>query len=170
MKKIDPEFAYQSRELGAQIEDTLGDPPDRKYYAKVVKSLIDEFAHGTEIDDVNLLSFAIADHLKFNDVKGLLTHSDDYNQTDFASVMGMVSGNNDAVIQALNTVGKKDPALASRAIVTAFLYKHPKQWVDEDHTLESLRKSEEEEDEEEDLMMHGHDIEHLFDSGGEENV
>lgn len=170
MKKIDPEFAYQSRELGAQIEDTLGDPPDRKYYAKVVKSLIDEFANGTEIDDVNLLSFAIADHLKFDDVKGLLAQSDDYNQTDFASVMDMISGSNEAVIKALTAVAQKNPALACRAIVTAFLYKHPRQWVDEDHSLESLQKSEEEEDEEEDQFAAGHDIEHLFDSGGEENV
>ncbi len=170
MKKIDPEFAYQSRELGAQIEDTLGDPPDRKYYAKVVKSLIDEFANGTEIDDVNLLSFAIADHLKFDDVKGLLAHTDDYNQTDFACVMDMISGSNDAAIKALTAVAQKNPALACRAIGTAFLYKHPRLWIDEDHSLESLRKSEEEEDEDEDRVMHGHDIEHLFDSGGEENV
>ncbi len=47
MKNIHPEFAYQSRELGIQIEDTLGDPPDRKNYAKVIKSLIGEFANGT---------------------------------------------------------------------------------------------------------------------------
>ncbi len=33
-KNIHDEFAYQSRELGAQIEDTLGDPPDRKNYAR----------------------------------------------------------------------------------------------------------------------------------------
>ena len=44
MKNIHPEFAYQSRELGIQIEDTLGDPPDRKNYANVVKSLLGEYA------------------------------------------------------------------------------------------------------------------------------
>ncbi len=170
MKKIHPEFAYQSRELGVQIEDTLGDPPDKKYYAKIVKSLLDEFANGSEIDDVNLLSFAIADHLKYNDVAGLLARGEDYNQADIAAVMSMVSCSSDAAAKALTTVGQKNPALACRAIITAFLYKHPRQWTDEDRSLESLQKSEESEDEEEDQLTAGHDIEHLFDSSGDENV
>ncbi len=170
MKKVHPEFAYQSRELGVQIEDTLGDPPDRKYYARVVKSLIEEFAKGSEIDDVNLLSFAIADHLKFDDAKELLALADDYNQSNFAAVNGMVSYLNDVAEKALSTVGQKNPALACRAIITAFLYKNPRQWTDEDHSLESLQKSEEEDDEEEDQMASGHDIDHLFDSSGDENV
>ncbi len=170
MKKIHTEFAYQSRELGIQIEDTLGDPPDKKYYAKIVKSLLDEFANGSEIDDVNLLSFAIADHLKFNDAAGLLARSEDYNQADIANVMSMVSCSNDAAAKALTTVGQKNPTLACRAIITAFLYKHPKQWTDEDRSLESLQKSEEGEDEEEDQLAAGHDIEHLFDSSGDENA
>ncbi len=170
MKKIHPEFAYQSRELGVQIEDTLGDPPDRKYHAKVVRSLIDEFANGSEIDDVNLLSFAIADHLKYNDVAGLLARSEDYNQADIAAVMGMVSCSSNTAEKALTVVGQKNPTLACRAIITAFLYKNPKQWTDEDHSLESLQKSEEGEDEEEDHLTAGHDIEHLFDSSGDENV
>ncbi len=170
MKKVHPEFAYQSRELGIQIEDTLGDPPDKKYYTMVVKSLIEEFGNGSEIDDVNLLSFAVADHLKFKDPGGLLALTDDYNQSDFPSVIAMVSCINDATEKALTTVGQKNPMLACRAIITAFLYKNPKQWADEDHSLESLQKSEEEDEEDEDQMMHGHDIEHLFDSGGDENV
>ena len=170
MKRIHPEFAYQSRELGVQIEDTLGDPPDRKYYAKIVQSLIDEFANGSEIDDVNLLSFAIADHLEYNDVAGLLARSEDYNQADIAAVMSLVSCSSDAAKKALTVVGQKNPALACRAIITAFLYKHPRQWTDEDRSLESLQKSEEGEDEEEDQFMGGHDIEHLFDSSGDENV
>src|SRR5665647_3274066 len=71
-KNIHHEFAYQSRELGVQIEDTLGEPPDRKNYARVIASLLGEYAKGTEIDDVNLLSFALADHLRFDDPAGLL--------------------------------------------------------------------------------------------------
>jgi len=43
-KNIHHEFAYQSRELGFQIEDTLGEPPDRKNYANVIKALLGEFA------------------------------------------------------------------------------------------------------------------------------
>ena len=170
MKKIHPEFAYQSRELGIQIEDTLGDPPDRKYHATVVKSLIDEFARGSEIDDVNLLSFAIVDDLKFNDAAGLLAQSDNYDLGDAAAVMSMVSCSSDATGLALTTVAKKNPDLVRRAIITAFLYKHPKRWSDEDHSLETLQKSEGGDDEDEDQLTPGHDIEHLFDSNGGENV
>jgi hypothetical protein len=50
MKNIHHEFAYQSRELGVQIEDTLGEPPDRKSYAKVINSSIGEFANDTGLN------------------------------------------------------------------------------------------------------------------------
>ena len=40
MKNIHPEFMYQSRELGIQIEDTLGEPPDRRNYERVIDALI----------------------------------------------------------------------------------------------------------------------------------
>jgi hypothetical protein len=170
MKKIHPEFAYQSRELGIQIEDTMGDPPDRKNYAKVIKSLIDEFARGSGIDDVNLLSFALADHLKFDDPAGLLAQSDHYDQGDATAVIGMVSCSDEMADRALKTVGQVNPELARRAIITAFLYKHPKRWSDEDHSLESLQKSEGGDDEDEDQLVQGHDIEHLFDSNGGENA
>jgi hypothetical protein len=170
MKKIHPEFAYQSRELGIQIEDTLGDPPDRRNYAKVIKSLIEEFANDSKIDDVNLLSFALVDYLKFDDPAGLLSQSDHYEQGDAAAVLGMVSSSDEMAGKALTTVGLLNPELARRAIITAFLYKHPKRWSDEDHSLESLQKSEGGNDEDEDQLVQGHDIEHLFDSNGGENV
>jgi hypothetical protein len=32
MRKVHPEFAYQSRELEGQIDGILGDPPNRKNY------------------------------------------------------------------------------------------------------------------------------------------
>lgn len=168
MKKIHPEFAYQSRELGIQIEDTLGEPPDRKNYAKVIKSLIDEFARGSEIDDVNLLSFALVDHLKFDDPAGLLAQSDDYDQGE--SVLHMVSCRDETAAQALNKVARLNPKLARRAIISAFLYKNPKRWREEDHTLETLQKSEGGDDEDEDQLLPGHDIEHLFDANGGENA
>jgi hypothetical protein len=170
MQKIHSEFAYQSRELGIQIEDTLGDPPDRKTYARVVKSLIDEFARGSEIDDVNLLSFALLDHLRFNDHAGLLAQCEEYNQGDAAQVLSMVSCVDDDASRAVLTVSRAHPQLARRAILTAFLYKHPKRWSDEDHSLESLQKSEGGDDEDEDQLTPGHDIEHLFDSNGEKNA
>lgn len=170
MKKIHPEFAYQSRELGIQIEDTLGDPPDRKTFAKVIKSLIEEFARGSEIDDVNLLSFALADHLKFNDPAGLLAQCEQYDQGDTAKVLSMVSCDDDNAGLAVVTVAAANPELARRAIITAFLYKHPKRWTDEDHSLETLQKSEDGDEDEEDQLAPGHDIEQLFDANGDKNA
>jgi hypothetical protein len=171
MKKTHPEFAYQSRELGIQIEDTLGDPPDRRSYAIVIKSLIEEFARSAEIDDVNLLSFALADYLSFNDPAGLLAQSEQYDWGDAAKVLGMVSCKDAEAARALASVFDANPELARRAIITAFLYKNPRRWTEEDHSLESLQKSEGGDDEEdEDQLSSGHDIEHLFDSNGDKNV
>ena len=168
MKKTHSEFAYQSRELGIQIEDTLGDPPDRKYYAKVVKSLIGEFAAKSAIDDVNLLAFALADYLTFTDPAGLLAQSANYDEGDIEAVLAMVSCSDEAASRALVCVAASNPQLARRAIVTVFLYKNPKRWSDEDHSLDALQKSEGgDEEEDENQLLHGHNIEHLFDLTGE---
>ena len=171
MKRIHPEFAYQSRELGAQIEDTLGDPPDRKNYVKVIKSLLGEYANGSEIDDVNLLSFALHDYLRFADPAGLLAQSKQYDEGDAAKVRGMVSCNDDEATKALTTVFNQTPELARKAVITAFLFKNQNRWSDEDHSLETLQKEEGgDDDEDEDQLTSGQDIEHLFDSRGDENV
>jgi hypothetical protein len=172
MKRIHPEFAYQSRELGVQIEDTLGEPPDRKNYAKVIKSLIGEYANGSEIDDVNLLSFALVDHMRFDDPAGLLAQSKQYDEGDASVVLQMVSCDDDEATKALANVFNNNPELARKAIITAFLFKNQKHWTDEDHSLESLHKHENkgDEDEDEDQLTPGQDIEHLFDSRGDENV
>jgi hypothetical protein len=170
MKNIHPEFAYQSRELGVQIEDTLGEPPDRQNYAKVIKSLIGEYANGSEIDDVNLLSFALVDRMRFDDPAGLLAQSAQYDEGDASEVVKMVSFNDANATKALSVVANKNPELARKAIITAFLFKNQKRWSDEDHSLEALRKDEGEEDEDEDQLTPGQDIEHLFDSRGDENV
>ncbi len=168
---IHPEFAYQSRELGIQIEDTLGDPPDKKNYAKVVKSLLGEYANGAGIDDVNFLSFALAEHLRFTDPAGLLAQSAQYDEGDAAKVLTMVSCDSAEANKALETVFANDPELARKAIITAFLFKNHNRWTDEDHSLESLQKDEDnEDDEDEDQLTQGHDIEHLFDTRGDENA
>jgi hypothetical protein len=168
MKNIHPEFAYQSRELGIQIEDTLGDPPDRKTYAKVVKSLLGEYANGAGIDDVNFLSFALVDHLRFDDPAGLLAQSAQYDQADAAKVLKMVSCDDAVASKALATVASDNPELARKAVITAFLFKNHNRWTDEDHSLESLQKDEGDEDEDEDQLTPGYDIEHLFDERGDE--
>ncbi len=139
---IHHEFAYQSRELGAQIEDTLGDPPDRKNYAMVIKSLLGEYAKGAEIDDVNLLSFALADHLNFDDPAGLLAQCKQYDKGDAAQVMAMVSCADAEAGKALATVFGSNPELARKAVITAFLFKNAKRWADVDNSLEALQEEE----------------------------
>jgi hypothetical protein len=113
-KNIHHEFAYQSRELGIQIEDTLGEPPDRKYYAKVIASLIGEFAKGTAIDDVNLLSFALADYLRFDDPAGLLAQCKSYDTGDAAKAIAMVSCTDPDAAKALAKVAETNPELRHR--------------------------------------------------------
>lgn len=141
-KNIHHEFTYQSRELGAQIEDTLGEPPDRKHYANVIESLLGEYAKGADIDDVNLLSFALADHLHFDDPAGLLAQCKHYDKGDAAKVVTMASCADADAAKALATVAANNPELARKAILTAFLFKNNKRWSDEDHTLDALQEEE----------------------------
>lgn len=171
MKKIDPEFAYQSRELGIQMEDTLGDPPDRKYYERVIRALIGEYAKGTGIDDVNMLGFALVDHLSFDDPAALLAQCAQYDEGDSSKILSMVSCADKDAAKALNTVCTFNPNLARKAILTAFLFKNRKYWKEEDVSLESLQQAEDEgADEDGDQLAPGHEIEQLFDSHGDENA
>ena len=179
MKKIHPEFAFQSRELGAQIDDTLGDPPDRSNYARVIKSLLGEYADGSEYDDVNLLSFALADYLRFDDPAGLLAQCEHYDKGDASKILSMVSCADEGANKALLAVGRSNPELTRKAIVTAFLFKNQKRWSAEDNSLEALQKSEDGEvedgqqedgrDDDSDQLIPGADFEQLFDTRGDEN-
>jgi hypothetical protein len=169
-KNIHHEFAYQSRELGVQIEDTLGEPPYRKNYASVIASLIGEYAKGTEIDDVNLLSFALADYLRFDDPAGLLAQCKQYDKGDAAKVIVMVSCADAEAAKALATVAANNPELARKAIITAFLFKNTKRWTDVDTSLDALQEEEEEKEkggnemEDEDHVAPGQDFMDLFDT------
>ena len=108
--------------------------------------------------------------MQFNDVAGLLAESERYDQGDAAKTLAMVSCSDEMAAKALAMVGAANPELARRAIVTAFLFKNPKRWTAEDHSLETLQKSEGGDDEEdEDKLTSGHDIEHLFDANGDKN-
>ncbi len=167
-KNIHHEFAYQSRELGEQIADTLGEPPDRKHYARVIASLIDEYAKGTEIDDVNLLSFALFDHLRFDDPAGLLAQCRQYDTGDAAKVIAMVSCADAEAGKALAAVSGSNPELARKAIITAFLFKNTKRWAEEDNSLEALQEEEDDyknmdDDEEAERGVPGQDVIDLFD-------
>jgi hypothetical protein len=172
-KNIHHEFAYQSRELGVQIEDTLGEPPDKKNYASVIKSLIGEYAKGTEIDDVNLLSFALADHLRFDDPAGLLAQCKSYDGGDAAKAITMVSCADAEAARALAKVAAANPELARKAIITAFLFKNTKRWAAEDNTLDALKEEEDAAEgngmEDEDYVEPGQDFMDMFDSRGDGN-
>lgn len=167
MKNIHHEFAYQSRELGAQIEDTLGEPPDRKSYARVIRSLIGEFTNGSELDDVNLLSFALADYLHFDDPAGLLAQCEHYDKGDASKIISMVSCVDEEANKALKAVCNSNPELARKAIITIFLYKNPKRWTQEDNSLEALQSEEDADVEEEDSLTPGQDMAQLFDTHDE---
>jgi hypothetical protein len=168
-KNIHHEFAYQSRELGIQIEDTLGEPPDLKNYAKVIASLIGEYAKGSNIDDVNLLSFALADYLKFDDPAGLLAQCNQYESGDAPKAIAMVSCADPDAAMALATVSASNPELTRKAIITAFLFKNTKRWTDVDNSLDALQVEEEEKEsghgmEDEDHVEPGQDFVDIFDT------
>ncbi|GAB5605384.1 hypothetical protein [Sideroxyarcus sp. TK5] len=169
MKKIHQEFLYQTRELGFQVSDTMGEPPDRKRYTRVVESLLGEYAKGTGLDDVNMLSFALADHLVFGNEDGLIAEAAEYDDGDAAKVMKMVSTTTATSGDALATVFAADPELARKAVITAFLFKKAKGGKEEDTSLDALLEEEDkqnDEDEDENESMHGENIEHLFDTRG----
>lgn len=138
MTKVHPEFAYQSRELGGQIDGILGDPPNRKNYQSMVNALVGEYASGGGIDDVNMLSFALADHIAFSNPKGLLAESAEYEQGDPTLVFGMASCAGAEAEKMYAAIAQSFPELARQAIITAFLYKNPRLWEDEDQSLEQL--------------------------------
>ena len=172
-KNIHHEFVFQSRELGAQIEDTLGEPPDRKNYARVIASLIGEYANGREIDDVNLLSFALADYLRFDDPAGLLAQCRQYDKGDAAKTVAMVSCADAEAGKALAAVAAGNPELARKAIITAFLFKNTKRWTAEDNSLDALQEEDNKAEghgmEDEDHVEPGQDFMDIFDSRGDGN-
>ncbi len=171
-KNIHHEFAYQSRELGVQIEDTLGEPPDRKFYARVISALISEYAKGTGLDDVNMLSFALTDHLRFDDPAGLLAQCKEYDDGDASQTIGMVSCADAEAAKALATVAASNPELARKAILTAFLFKNTKRWMPTEEVAEEEEEDDKEEGngmEDEDQVGPGQDFMDLFDSRGDGN-
>jgi len=152
MKRVHPEFAYQSRELEGQIDGTLGDPPNRKNYDMMVGALVSEYAGGSGIDDVNLMAFALVDKIRFKDPKGLLREAADYEGDDPARVFAMAEcdGEDGAAMYAAMT--ENHPELARQAIITAFLYKHQGRWADDDQSLDQLAEGDEGDDDDDDGM------------------
>lgn len=173
MKKVHPEFAFQSRELEGQIEGTLGDPPNRKNYDMMVQALVSEYADGNGLDDVNMMAFALVDRIRFTDPKGLVREAMDYEGSgDPARVFAMANcdaaqgddaGEGKAMYEA---ICENHPELARQAIVTAFLYKNQARWEDDDQSLDQLARDDEGDDDELDEGAVGDDFTQLFDQDG----
>jgi hypothetical protein len=145
MRKVHPEFAYQSRELGGQIDGILGDPPNRKNYDMMQAALMSEYAAGGGIEDVNMMSFALVDHLTFSNPKGLLAEAGEYEVDDPSRVFAMAACEGEAgAMYAAVTL--HHPELARQAIITAFLFKHPRRWDDDDQSLEQLSENDDGDD------------------------
>ena len=166
MKKVHPEFAYQSRELGGQIDGILGDPPNRKNYDSMVNALVGEYASGSGIEDVNMLSFALVDHIEFSDPKGLLAASEEYDDGDASQVFAMASCAGEQAARMYAAIEESFPDLARQAIITAFLYKHPRLWDDEDQSLEQLGVNDDGDDVHDDDDVTD-EFSQLFDQDGE---
>ncbi|MES2743413.1 MAG: hypothetical protein V4754_21035 [Pseudomonadota bacterium] len=169
MRKVHPEFAYQSRELGGQIEGILGDPPNRKNYDNMVAALISEYASGGGIEDVNMLSFALVDHIQFSNPKGLLAESEEYEFGDPTAVFAMASCVGEEAARMYAAIEDNCPDLARQAIITAFLYKHPRLWDDDDQSLEQLGENDDGDDAHDEDEV-GDEFAQMFDQDGDDNA
>jgi len=170
MKKVHPEFAFQSRELEGQIDGTLGDPPNRKNYDMMVQALVSEYANGDGLDDVNLMAFALVDRIRFSDPKGLVREAMDYEGSgDLARVFAMANCDGDDEGKKMyEAICANHPELARQAIVTAFLFKNQARWEDDDQSLDQLAKDDEGDDDELDETAAGDDFQQMFDQDGGE--
>jgi hypothetical protein len=166
MRKVHPEFAYQSRELEGQIDGILGDPPNRKNYDMMQQALMSEYAEGGGIEDVNMMSFALVDHIRFIDPKGLMAQSVQYDEGDPAKVFAMAACDGDAAAMYA-AMTENHPELARQAIITAFLFKHPRKWDDDDQSLEQLSANDDGDDEHEEDGVTD-DFAQMFDQDGDD--
>jgi hypothetical protein len=167
MRKVHPEFAYQSRELGGQIDGILGDPPDHKNYRNMVNALVSEYASGGGIEDVNMLAFALVDHIEFSNPKGLLAEAEDYEFGDPSRVFAMASCVGAEPAKMYAALEENLPDLARQAIITAFLYKNPRKWDDDDQSLEQLSANDDGDDDDYEDDQATDDFAQMFDQEGE---
>jgi len=166
MTKVHPEFAYQSRELGGQIDGILGDPPNRKNYDMMVGALVGEYTDGGGIEDVNMMSFALVDRISFSNPKGLLREAADYEGGDPAKVFAMASCDGDAAAMYA-AMTENHPELARQAIITAFLFKNPRLWDDEDQSLDQLGENDDGDDVDDEGAVTD-DFAQMFDQDGDQ--
>ncbi|MES2257339.1 MAG: hypothetical protein V4724_02415 [Pseudomonadota bacterium] len=167
MSKVHPEFAYQSRELAGQIDGILGDPPDRKNYRLMIDALVSEYAGGGGIEDVNMMSFALVDHIEFSNPKALLAEAQEYEEGDPARVFALASCPDGAAARMYAALEENFPDIGRQAIITAFLHKHPRLWDDDDVSLDQLAAGDDGDDyaDEDDGVTD--DFANMFDQEGE---
>jgi hypothetical protein len=167
MKRIDSEFAFQARELAAQIEDTLGDPPNRRNYRMVVDALLAEYTKGAFVEDVNFLSLAIVDHIQFIDKPGLLASAKQYESDNSSETIAMATSENAACAHMLAAISKTHPELTRQAIIVAFLHKNRNLWLQEDHAAPKEEQDENDDETDDDNDGPSSDVVGLFDEVGD---
>lgn len=165
MRKVHPEFAYQSRELGGQIDGILGDPPNRKNYQMMQAALIGEYADGGGIEDVNMMSFALVDHITFSNNKGLLLEAAEYEGGNPSKVFAMAACEGEAAAMYA-AMTENHPDLARQAIITAFLFKHPRMWDEDDQSFDQLGENDDGDDVADDDGV-SDDFANMFDQEGD---
>ncbi|GGC12508.1 hypothetical protein [Pseudoduganella buxea] len=167
MRKVHPEFAYQSRELAAQIDGILGDPPDRKNYQRMLDALMSEYASGGGIEDLNMMAFALVDVIEFSDPKTILADADDYEYGDPARVFAAASCPDGVAAEMFAALEENHPDLGRQAIITAFLHKHPRLWDDDDVSLDQLAEGDDGDDGDDEDSGVSDDFAQMFDQEGE---
>lgn len=162
MKRIDDEFSFQVRELADQMEGILGDPPDRKNYNNMVTALLAEYGKDVIVEDVNLLSFALVNHLIYKKPASLLTSAKKYEATDPGKVAAMIAGASPEYDALLAKLFESHPALVRKAVVIAFLKEHPGMWLGQEEAPEEEEEEENDDELDEDEGPTDH-IADLFD-------
>ena len=125
-----------------------------------------EYASGGGIEDVNMLAFALVDHIEFNNPKGLLAEAEDYEFGDPTRVFGMASCAGEEAGKMYLALQDSYPDLARQAIITAFLFKNPRKWDDDDQSLEQLSANDDGDDVHDDDEATD-DFAQMFDQDGE---
>jgi hypothetical protein len=114
-----------------------------------------------------MLAFALVDHLEFNNPKGLLAEAEDYEFGDAARVFAMASCKGEEAARMYAALEDNLPDLARQAIITAFLYKNPRKWDDDDQSLEQLSANDDGDDVDDDDHQATDDFAQMFDQDGE---
>jgi hypothetical protein len=113
-----------------------------------------------------MMAFALVDRIRFTDPKGLLREAADYEGGDPAHVFAMAGCDGDAAAMYA-AMTENHPELARQAIITAFLFKNPRVWEEDDQSLEQLAEGEDDDDDEHDDSAVSDDFSQMFDQEGD---